>query len=273
MKNEDIRCMISKLFNETAENIIHLPEENCDVPILEEPLVGFAAADDPLFEVYKNDPEAIGEAFMTPEEWLPGAKSVIVMFFPYSEDIRGRLARSETVIHESWKYGYVPGSRLAKAIAAQLKDLLAEQGITAIEPTSTERFSRVKVPVSMDEEEDVHYMVSWSTRHAGFAAGLGTFGIHRHFITEKGSCGSLATLITDHEFTPTERDYTDIYEYCIHCGQCARNCPAKAIDPNGLRNLKKCSDYGAYLRENCGGGGCGRCFVGVPCEHRNPSRR
>ncbi|MBQ1533007.1 MAG: 4Fe-4S binding protein [Solobacterium sp.] len=52
-------------------------------------------------------------------------------------------------------------------------------------------------------------------------------------------------LITDHEFTPTERDYTDVYEYCIHCGQCARNCPAQAINPNGLRNLEKCSDYGA----------------------------
>jgi len=97
--------------------------------------------------------------------------------------------------------------------------------------------------------------------------------MHRHFITNKGSCGSLATLITGHKFTPSERDYTGVYEYCIHCGQCARNCPAQAIDPNGLRNLKKCSEFGACLKEKFGGGGCGRCFVGVPCEHRNPSRR
>ena len=204
---------------------------------------------------------------------MEDAESVIVFFFPYTEDIRRRLAQSETVIAESWKYGYAPGARLAKEIAAHLKEQLAEQDISAIEPTSIERFVRTIIPASQNGEESAHYMVSWSTRHAGFAAGLGTFGMHRHFITNKGSCGSLATLITDHEFIPSERDYTVVYEYSIHCGQCARNCPAQAIDSNGLRNLKKCSEFRAFLKEKFGGGGCGRCFVGVPCEHRNPSRR
>ncbi|MBR2844387.1 MAG: hypothetical protein IKF00_04175 [Solobacterium sp.] len=51
------------------------------------------------------------------------------------------------------------------------------------------------------------------------------------------------------------------------------SCPAQAIDTNGLRNLKKGSEFGACLKEKFGRGGCGRCFVGVPCEHRNPSRR
>ena len=42
-----------KIRFEEAENTVHLPEENIDVPILEFPLVGFAGADDPLFKEYK----------------------------------------------------------------------------------------------------------------------------------------------------------------------------------------------------------------------------
>ncbi len=273
MKNEDILAMTEAVFRSAEDNVVHLPEENIDVPILEEPLVGFAAADDPLFDELKNNPKAIGDVFMTPREWMEDAKSVIVFFFPYTEEIRGRLRESDKVITEAWKYGYPAGSDLAKAVALRLKEKLEAEGLRVVDPQTDPRRSRTSVPAVTNGEEDVHYMTTWSTRHGGFVAGLGTFGIHRHFISEKGTCGSFGTLITDHEFTPTERDYTDIYEYCIHCGQCARNCPPQAIDPKGLRNLKKCSGYGAYLRENYGGGGCGRCLVGVPCEHSNPSRR
>ena len=101
---------------------------------------------------------------------MEDAESVIVFFFPYTEDIRRRLAQSETVIAESRKYGYAPGSILAKEIAAHLKEQLAEQDISAIEPTSTERFVRTIIPASQNGEESAHYMVSWSTHHAGFAA-------------------------------------------------------------------------------------------------------
>jgi len=94
---------------------------------------------------------------------MEDAESVIVFFFPYTEDIRRRLAQSETVIAESRKYGYAPGSILAKEIAAHLKEQLAEQDISAIEPTSTERFVRTIIPASQNGEESAHYMVSWST--------------------------------------------------------------------------------------------------------------
>lgn len=271
MNNKDILEMMRTIFFDSADNTIHLPEENCDVPVLEEPLIGFASASDPYFEELRRNPEAIGEGFMTPKEWLSDAKSVIVFFFPYSEDIRSRLAASKTVITEAWKYGYPAGSALAKKMALCLKEMLEKEGTAVIEPTGDPRFSRTGIPAVTGGEEDVHYIVSWSSRHAGFAAGLGTFGMHRHLITERGTCGSLASLITNHEFSVTERHYTDIYEYCIRCGQCAANCPPEAISPKGLRNLKKCSAYGGYLRENYGGGGCGRCMTGVPCEHRNPS--
>ena len=271
MNNTDIREMFSEIFRTTTENTIHLPEEDVDVPILEEPVIGFASASDPLFDELKNNPAAIGEGYMTPKEWLENARSVIVFFFPYTEEIRSRLANSDKIITEAWKYGYPTGSALAQKLAMALKEKLEESGLKVVNPVTDPRMSRNPVPDDNGGIEDLHFVVSWSTRHAGYVAGIGTFGMNRHIITEKGTCGSLATLITDQEFEVTERDYTGIYDYCIQCGQCGVNCPAKAMEPSGLRNLKKCSEYGAYLREHYGGGGCGRCMVGVPCEHRNPS--
>ncbi|MBR0138399.1 MAG: hypothetical protein IJM15_08300 [Erysipelotrichaceae bacterium] len=270
MRNEDIIELTEKIFHNCSDNTVHLPEEDCDIPILDEPLIGFASATDPLFDELKSNPQAIGEGYMTPREWMEDSGSVLVFFFPFTEDVRSRLARSKTVITEAWKYGYPAGSALAKAIISELREQLTEKGLKVIEPSSTQRS---QVPAITEGEEDVHHIVNWSNRHAGFIAGLGTFGMHRHFISEKGCCGTFAALITDCELVPTERTYTDIYENCLRCGKCAVNCPGKAIAPNGLRNLKKCAEYGAYLREKYGGGGCGRCMVDVPCEFRNPTRK
>ena len=41
MTKERILELVRELFEE-AENTVHLPEENVDVPVLEKPLIGFA---------------------------------------------------------------------------------------------------------------------------------------------------------------------------------------------------------------------------------------
>ncbi|MBQ2568335.1 MAG: epoxyqueuosine reductase, partial [Clostridia bacterium] len=51
------------------------------------PLIGFASAADPLFEQYK-DPKVIGKPYMTPEEWLPGAQTVVSMFLPFTKEVK-----------------------------------------------------------------------------------------------------------------------------------------------------------------------------------------
>ncbi len=151
MKNKDIIEMTGKIFHDCKDNYVHLPQENCDIPILDEPLIGFASACDPLFDELKRNPEAIGEGYMTPREWMEESRSVLVFFFPFSEEVRSRLARSETVITESWKYGYPAGSALAKAIVAELKEQLIEKGLKVIEPSSTQRST---VPAITEGEED-----------------------------------------------------------------------------------------------------------------------
>src|SRR5690606_16781974 len=51
------------------------------------PLVGFAAADDPIFMEFKKE-EIVGPNFRLPTEWLPSAKTVISFFLPSSEYVR-----------------------------------------------------------------------------------------------------------------------------------------------------------------------------------------
>ncbi len=272
MTKERIFELVRELFEE-AENTVHLPEENVDVPVLEKPLVGFADADDPIFAEYKK-PEVIGEEWMAPKEWLESAKTVIAFFFPYSEDIRSRARKSKELVNEAWANGYPAGSRLAGTLIARLAEKLEEEGVKVVNPGKDPRMKVTNTKIMSGPDEDLHFCPSWSTRHAAFAAGLGTFGMHRHMITESGACGTLgSSLIIDLELEPTRRKYTDVYENCIKCGACARRCPAGAITMEYQRNLLKCSRHGGYLREKFGGGGCGKCMVGTPCEHRNPAAR
>ncbi|HWQ70773.1 MAG TPA: hypothetical protein VN370_00495 [Desulfitobacteriaceae bacterium] len=48
------------------------------------PVVGVASARDPVFKRFQ-DPEVVGPGHRLPQEWLPGAQSIISFFFPYSE--------------------------------------------------------------------------------------------------------------------------------------------------------------------------------------------
>lgn len=270
MNHSEIQEMILDIFQVSENNLVHLPDESIDIPILEEPLIGFAAADDPLFEELKQ-PEAIGQEWLSPREWLKEAKTVIVFFFPYSKEVRSRAAASKELINEAWKYGYPAGSTLSKQMTAELQMRLMKKGLSVCNPLADPRMSTRKVPAVTGGEEDVHYIPAWSTRHGAYVAGLGTFGVHRHLITEKGCCGSLTTLIIDEAIVPTRRNYMGLYDRCIRCGRCAERCPAKAITIENLRNLKKCSEFGGWLRENLGPGGCGKCMFGVPCEHKDPT--
>ena len=91
---EEFPKLVKEAFAELPENTVHLPEENVDIPVLEEPLTGFADADDPLFEQYK-DPAVIGENFKTPKEWMPEAQTVAGLYHESGTgDERGRRGSS-----------------------------------------------------------------------------------------------------------------------------------------------------------------------------------
>ena len=106
--NENQRALSAaadRLFSQLENNSVLLPGEQIVVPVLDAPLVGFASADNPLFETFKRD-EVIGSQWRAPKEWMPEAKSVVVFFFPISSAIRARHRAAKTATNEAWNYGY-----------------------------------------------------------------------------------------------------------------------------------------------------------------------
>lgn len=109
-----------------------------------------------------------------------------------------------------------------------------------------------------------------------FVAGLGTFGLHRALITAKGTAGRIGSIITTLALTPTDRNYTQYFEYCPFlingkCGACIKNCPSSAITKEGKVN-RSCGDYinKEILSIFAPRYGCGKCNINVPCEYRIP---
>ena len=56
--------------------------------IYEAPLIGFARADDELFITEYKKEGIIHPEYLTPLEWLPGSKTVISFFLPFTRAIK-----------------------------------------------------------------------------------------------------------------------------------------------------------------------------------------
>lgn len=154
---------------------------------------------------------------------------------------------------------------------AFVRELLVQAGEQAVYPAADPRFGMVE-----------SFASNWSERHAAYICGLGTFGLSKGLITEKGMAGRFGSVITTAQLPATKRRTDDPFADCTMCGKCARNCPAGAIDPaKGIINGKdheKCSAYlktctypphGPHARVRYG---CGKCQVGVPCECGRPNK-
>ena len=76
-----IRRELARILDESPEN----HHVDLDGPLFLPPLVGFAAADDPLFLTYK---EVVGPFHRTPTEWLAGARTVISWILPIAAATR-----------------------------------------------------------------------------------------------------------------------------------------------------------------------------------------
>lgn len=227
------------------------------------PLVGFAAAGDPYFASFK-DPGIIGERFLIPEIWLPGAHTVISYFLPFTEEVR-KSNRLPGLPSQEWASARIDGEAFNNAARKFLLAYLEERGHQAAAPALDSRF------------QAENRISNWSERHAAFAAGLGTFSLCRSLITKKGSAGRIGSVITTLPVPATERPYQSYYEYCPFltkgkCGACIRRCPPKAISPAGKDN-RLCGDYldNAVRPLFAPRYGCAKCNTAVPCEHRIPA--
>jgi epoxyqueuosine reductase QueG len=115
---------------------------------------------------------------------------------------------------------------------------------------------------------------NWSERHVAWVSGLGTFGLSRGLITEKGVAGRLGSIVTNLCLEPGSRKYTGLTDYCTFCGACIRKCPAHAISKENGKEHQPCSDYLDRMEEMFSPRyACGKCQAGVPCESRIPVRK
>ena len=101
MNNQQFAAIAQEIFDGLAEsNLVLLPEENVTVPVLEAPIIGFAAADDPIFDTFR-DPVINGENWLGPRERMPEAKTVAVFYFSFTEEIRSRHRASREIMDDS----------------------------------------------------------------------------------------------------------------------------------------------------------------------------
>lgn len=249
-----------------VDSEIAISPELSGVRIFDQPIFGFADASDPMFEGLRS-PETVGDCFMLPGEWLGGAKSVVSFFLPFTEEIKKSNAVDFAEPSPLWLHGRIEGQAFLNKLSLFIAEKLQDRGHEAVVPSLDSRFETLR------HYNGLEFTSRWSERHAAYICGLGTFGLSKGLITEKGIAGRFGSVITTAVFEATERKYTGIYEYCNMCGACVRTCPVDAISVEEGKDHKKCSDYMDVLMERYKPRyGCGKCQVKVPCQSGIPKK-
>lgn len=256
-----IENIAAKAADFVLNNSMNYIEELGKLQIFEAPLFAFANPKDELFGKLKEE-EIIGSHHMEPEQWLPGAQTVISYFLPFSYGVRKSNRTSNKIPSTEWLYGRIEGQALNNALANYLVSELSAVGGKAICPALDSRFTVI------------NKRSNWSERHVAFIAGLGTFNLSKSFITQMGCAGRLGSVVTTIKYPYTKRKYKDKYEYCNFCGACIKRCPALAISKDG-KDHDLCSKYidEIILPRYKPRYGCGKCQTGVPCENQIPKNK
>ena len=242
-----------------------------DSPYLDEPLVGFSSAVDPLFMEYRR---IIGPFHLTPEELLPGAASIISWVLPVSRPVRESNRKQTDLPSREWALTRTHGEAVNGDLRRQLVGWLEGMGYAAVAPQYSPLWKEfADTPVGIAS--------SWSERHAAYVAGLGTFSLSDGFITSRGIAHRCGSVITTLLLTPTPRKFRNHRSNCLHyhdgsCGTCIARCPVGAITRDG-HDKTRCRElvYGTAPEKLSGQygvaqTGCGLCQTRVPCEAAIP---
>jgi len=243
-------------------------------PYFDGPLVGYAAADDPLFTDYQR---IIGPFHQTPQEILSGARTVIVWVLPVTRATRESNRRQEQWPSRQWALTRHHGETCNTALRRHLVAWLEARGQQAVAPQLAPGWRQLDDPAA-------GIASTWSERHAAYAAGLGTFSLNDGVITARGIAHRLGSVITDLALQPTPRAATDYRHNCLwyregSCGVCIGRCPVAAITKAGHDKAKcRAYVYGTVPetvgeRYGVAQTGCGLCQTQVPCEAQVPPGR
>ncbi|MBQ8831547.1 MAG: epoxyqueuosine reductase [Oscillospiraceae bacterium] len=247
-----------------------LRPELAGMQIYDEPIFAVASADDPLF-LQLREPKVVGAGAFLPSDWLDGAKSVISFFLPFTDAVKKSNRIDPVKASDEWLHARIEGQTAVDTLGAHICSLLKSEGFDAVYPSRDPRFTTIAPLTS-----------NWSERHIAYICGLGTFGLSKGLITEKGMAGRFGSVVTTAELPVTPRPYSSPFEYCTMCKACQRKCPPQAIDASkGVADGKDHSICAPFVNStklpphginNRVRYGCGKCQVGVPCESRIPKK-
>jgi epoxyqueuosine reductase QueG len=273
--------MFDTLCNEIRQFVLNWPELHLPggMHYFDEPLVGVADGDDPLFDELK---QVIGSFHWTPHEVLnasgitvDGTVTVICWVLPISQPIRISNQPETLYPSKEWALTRTHGETLNSALRKHVVDWLKERGISSAAPQLTEGWLQ-------RDDPDAGIASSWSERHAAYVAGLGTFSLNDGLITERGIAHRLGSVVATAAFPVTRRS-KGLRDNCLYyakgtCGACIRRCPVDALSFAG-HDKNRCREhvYGTAPREvgqvyGVAQTGCGLCQTAVPCEAINPCR-
>lgn len=268
----------------------HLTAFN-NLPIIDEPIVGFADGDDPIFQDFKS---IIGEFHLTPREimekyvagkrWQFGVTtsidSISVLSWALPLNLEIRLSERASPFGGSPMYNHSRwiGIKFYENLEQYVASLLEVLKCNAVAPTQSRLFEIKEMPGGW-------MAANWSERHVAYACGLGAFGLNGLMITSRGCAVYLSSVICDRILTPTPRSASRVANCPFYqdgsCGRCIEHCTASAISKDGRSNiacLKNLRDEQAGNVRSLGldkdlvgpAPACGRCSTGLPCEDRIP---
>lgn len=266
MDNNTVIQMLEEVFKTTEGNVVTIAETGKTITLFDPPLVCFSTAQDPLYQTFK-EPQIIGPRYMTPPEWMPEAKSVISILFPFSEEVRASTREQTAAPSMEWLYGRVEGHAFMQQCMRNLAEKIIGENVRCCIPTEDPRYTRYPRDYEQGGVMNRHMEIVWSERHAAYVCGHGTFGLSRCLISGRGTAHRLISCVVDAELTPTPRNYSHYMEYCTRCGACISRCPVKAISQEYSKNNILCGDWNNDLKRRFAPRyGCGACATGVPCE-------
>jgi len=269
-----------------------------DNPVIyDEPLVGFADGDDPIFTEYKNiiapthltPREALAKTHHKSPEDMPENISVISWILPVTRLIRESNHRNTVNPSRLWTSVEYYGEYIfLEAMLEHVVEFLTEMGYLAAAPAIEPYFKDTMMELKINGEEwDIvkikeKGVSNWSEKHVAYAAGLGTLSFSGNFISERGVAINIGSVVTSLVLPASQRTAENPYANCLFyttgtCKACAARCPAGAIDESGHDDIK-CANHFFEIRYlekkyNIGRAGCGMCMTKVPCEFCNPVKK
>lgn len=275
MEKHTLLANATEFLNNSPANYISntqaITEQVRGMRIFDAPVFAYGRADDPMFQKLKQ-PAVIGEHFLTPTEWLPQAKTVISIFFPFSETVKRGNRQDYAWPSPEWLHGRIEGQSCIRQLCERLQEELTQAGYESVAPSLTTRSWSLMEANPKSPHPDAAFTSNWSERHVAYVCGHGTFGLSKGLITSKGVCGRFGSIVTEAGLEPDTRSYYDIYGYCSRCGACVSNCPVGAITLEKGKDHTLCSKFlDTTVVRFKPRYGCGKCQVGVPCESGIPS--